>query len=109
MGNKLLVIMKITGLSALVLLFIAVASARHLSDNKVTPFIVGGQDAAKGRWPWQLSMQVDMYGIGYFQHACGAVVIDKRHALCAAHCFMGMDPKYDARKLKIYAGAFNLN
>jgi len=43
-------------------------------------FIVGGDDAREGAWPWQLSLQ------NGGSHSCGASLIRARYAICAAHC-----------------------
>jgi len=94
--------MKVLAISA-VLLLAAVASARR----HATPFIVGGEDSAKGRWPWQLSLQVDDDGVGRFRHTCGAVLISERYALTAAHCLMFADPDWDPEYYELLAGAFD--
>uniref|UniRef100_A0A8C6VQY2 Peptidase S1 domain-containing protein n=1 Tax=Naja naja TaxID=35670 RepID=A0A8C6VQY2_NAJNA len=47
--------------------------------------IVGGRDAPPGAWPWQVSLQVYHFGVGY-QHICGGVVINNNSLLTAAHC-----------------------
>ena len=46
--------------------------------------IVGGTNAEKGRYPYQLSL---LY-LGKY-HTCGATIIDDYWALCAAHCVYG--------------------
>ncbi|XP_038234086.2 transmembrane protease serine 12 isoform X2 [Dermochelys coriacea] len=69
---------------------------RVLVDTISGPRIVGGHDAQLGAWPWQVSLQVYQYGVG-FKHLCGGSLIDEYSVLTAAHCARGhMDP-YDWR------------
>ncbi|NWR76480.1 TMPS9 protease, partial [Centropus unirufus] len=51
--------------------------------------IVGGSTAARGEWPWQVSLWLRRK-----EHKCGAVLIAARWLLSAAHCFdIYSDPK----------------
>ncbi|KAK7886674.1 hypothetical protein WMY93_026295 [Mugilogobius chulae] len=44
--------------------------------------IVGGQNADKGEWPWQVSLHFKTFG-----HACGASILSPKYLLTASHCF----------------------
>uniref|UniRef100_A0A8C3SV09 Peptidase S1 domain-containing protein n=1 Tax=Chelydra serpentina TaxID=8475 RepID=A0A8C3SV09_CHESE len=67
---------------------------RVLVDMISGPRIVGGHDAQLGAWPWQVSLQVYQYGVG-FKHLCGGSLIDEYSVLTAAHCVRRqMDPYY---------------
>ncbi|XP_074834435.1 transmembrane protease serine 9 [Carettochelys insculpta] len=51
--------------------------------------IVGGSGAARGEWPWQVSLWLRRK-----EHKCGAVLVAEKWLLSAAHCFdVYSDPK----------------
>ncbi|XP_067848318.1 suppressor of tumorigenicity 14 protein homolog [Heptranchias perlo] len=56
-----------------------------ISPTKKTK-IVGGEDAKNGKWPWQVSLQMGMYG-----HICGASIVSNRWLVSAGHCFQDSD------------------
>ncbi|XP_044068319.1 transmembrane protease serine 11D [Siniperca chuatsi] len=43
--------------------------------------IVGGREAPKGAWPWQVSIQIQS------RHHCGGTIINSLWVLTATHCF----------------------
>ncbi|XP_043928446.1 suppressor of tumorigenicity 14 protein homolog [Protopterus annectens] len=68
--------------------------------------IVGGEDARSGKWPWQVSLQMGMYG-----HICGASLVSNRWLISAAHCFLDSDSiRYSAAsQWKAYMGMRVIN
>ncbi|XP_017273787.1 serine protease 27 [Kryptolebias marmoratus] len=62
--------------------------------------IVGGVDATKGSWPWQVEIQKSG------NHACGGTLITNDWVLSAAHCFPNPS---DVASYDIYVGRYQLN
>ena len=58
----------------------AVCGRRSANITNVGPYIVNGQWAARGAWPWQIMLKVN----GDFK--CGGVVLTNYWVLTAAHC-----------------------
>uniref|UniRef100_UPI00358F6F1A suppressor of tumorigenicity 14 protein homolog n=1 Tax=Myxine glutinosa TaxID=7769 RepID=UPI00358F6F1A len=57
--------------------------------------IVGGQDAEKGEFPWQVSLHLQEPHSSRAMHTCGASIISEHWLVSASHCFQegGKDPK----------------
>ncbi|CAH1796166.1 unnamed protein product [Owenia fusiformis] len=60
-------------------------------------YVVGGQQARQGEFPWQISLQ------SRGSHICGGMVIDNQWILTAAHCVIGAR----ARNLNVVIGEHN--
>ncbi|XP_043276807.1 chymotrypsin-2-like isoform X2 [Venturia canescens] len=70
--------------------FLLIASVVFLGTvtNALPPKkIIGGQRAAPGEFPYQVSLRIDG------KHMCGGAIISKRHILTAAHCVVGVTTK----------------
>lgn len=61
-------------------------------ENEVENRIVGGKNAKKGQFPYQISLR----HILYRHHFCGGSILNSRFLITAAHCTKGMnsDPRY---------------
>ena len=64
------------------------------------PAIIRGDDAARGRWPWQVSIQASG------SHFCGGVLINDVTVLSASHCF---DFWIDPESLRVRLGSIFWN
>jgi len=69
----------------------------------VSPFIIGGEIAPKGAWPWQIGLKqkVKVFGDWTYQHVCGGSLLNPNWVLTAAHCFKG---RGGASKLAVKLG-----
>ncbi|XP_049822688.1 serine proteinase stubble [Aethina tumida] len=63
--------------------------------------IVGGKDATKDEFPWQVSIQLKRRSSQ--SHLCGGAVINREWVLTAAHCIHEVDQS----KLSVVAGAYD--
>ncbi|XP_044868179.1 serine protease 27-like [Mauremys mutica] len=95
-------------LAALLLLLVVLPSPAHgaeeSQDQTVFSHIIGGQDAQKGRWPWQVSVQ--KYDKNHeYDHVCGGSLISAQWVVSAAHCF---HPPVSPSQYRVVLGAHQL-
>jgi len=76
-----------------------------LTEAVPTGYIINGEDSAKGRWPWQISLQVKRDD-GSSGHSCGGSLIRKDWVLTASHCVF-FDRKPSSYLVKL--GGFQLS
>ncbi|XP_033166466.1 chymotrypsin-2 [Drosophila mauritiana] len=77
------------------LFYILLFSLLYCDALAVEPFIVGGQNAAEGDAPYQVSLQT-LLG----SHLCGGAIISDRWIITAGHCVKG----YPASRLQVATG-----
>ena len=65
--------------------------------------IIGGQDAVKGAYPWQVSLQRTP-PTGSTYHMCGGSILNSTHIICAGHCVKDQI----VSELEIVVGAHNI-
>ena len=51
-----------------------------IGDEKLNNRIVGGRQAQKGQFPYQVTLQV------FGEHFCGGSILNEKWILTAAHC-----------------------
>ncbi|KAJ6658091.1 hypothetical protein lerEdw1_001567 [Lerista edwardsae] len=65
-----------------------------IDETETGSRIVGGHDAKRGAWPWQISLQLYEFGSGY-RHICGGSLINHNTVVTAAHCVkFSSDPEF---------------
>jgi secreted trypsin-like serine protease len=63
------------------------------------PEIVGGTEAAAGRWPWQVGLlQANITSSNFNAQFCGGTLIDNRFVVTAAHCVTEDDDSVTPRQ-----------
>nr|XP_045623273.1 trypsin-1-like [Procambarus clarkii] len=98
-GSRLLVVFTLS-LSALGSPSVPV----HLLNAGVK--VVGGEVAAKGQFPYQVSFQERILGV--WKHFCGGTIIDPSYVITAAHCVEGADFT-SPQGLRVVAGEQDLH
>jgi trypsin len=73
--------------------------------NKESRKIMGGVDAARGMFPWQVSLQNGDVGDRVSAHYCGGSIYKKNWIVTAAHCLTMLE----AADIKVVVGASRLN
>ena len=57
---------------------------RHFTSR-----VVGGENAPKHSWPWQVSLRI--FHQGKLEHICGGSLIDSEWVVTASHCVVNID------------------
>ncbi|XP_044869948.1 prostasin-like [Mauremys mutica] len=93
-------------LAALLLLLVLPSPAHGAEESQDQPVfsrIIGGQDAKKGNWTWQVSVQE--YDKREYYHTCGGSLISAQWVVSAAHCF---DLPVSPAQYRVVLGAHQL-
>lgn len=84
---------------------ICTIGTNKIHANFIKGRIVGGHDAERGAFPYQISLQ---YGYPFLLgHICGGSILNKRWVLTAAHCITELMPLPFAHHF-VVAGIHNL-
>lgn len=69
--------------------------------------IFGGEEAVIGQFPYQISLQLRIYGTAFARH-CGGAIITNQFILTAAHCY---EREYipELSRYRVVAGAHKLD
>merc|ERR1712131_534212 len=83
----------------------ALCSAEQAEEYGVDDenYIIGGQPAGHGEFPYQISLRMMRGSRG--QHICGGTLISSTWVLCAAHCFQSRSPS----SYRVRVGKWHLN
>ncbi|XP_060776831.1 elastase-1-like [Neoarius graeffei] len=83
----------------------ATALPEQVVENEGSGKVVGGSNARPNTWQWQVSLQMDNWGTGYFAHICGGSLVSANYVMTAAHCILDLD----VRKYKVVLGEYDLS
>merc|ERR1719259_282476 len=84
---------------------VAICSAEQIEERGAGDenYIIGGQPAGHGEFPYQISLRLMRGSRG--QHICGGTLISSTWVLCAAHCFQSRSPS----SYRVRVGEWHLN
>jgi Trypsin len=93
-------------------LAVPTAGASELSEGRLVPYIIGGQEASTAQFPWQVYVQSVFVENGQLiVGSCGGSILSPTEILTAAHCTdaEGTTIKRPASEFAVVAGDSNLN